>query len=308
VSEFQVAPDFSRIDPATERLLLEIDKPQMNHNCGRLAFGPDGYLYIGVGDGGGANDNEMGHPDPGNGQNTMTFLGKILRIDINKGSPYAVPSDNPFADGRKGLKEIYAYGLRNPWGISFDRGGAHELFAADVGQNLYEELDIIVKGGNYGWRMREGFHGFDPKQPNNSPENGPTQDAFGNPFVDPVVEYKHPRAGKPDPTLLQGISVTGGYVYRGKAIPALKGRYVFGDWSLTWALPDGVLFTATRAGKGKAAKWSLERLTVSEPGNGKIPGYIVAFGEGADGELYVLTNGRNSLQGTTGKVYKLVPM
>jgi glucose/arabinose dehydrogenase len=307
LSEFQVTPDGSKVDLRTEKVLLEIDEPQMNHNCGRLAFGPDGYLYLGVGDGGGANDNEFGHADgTGNGQDTKTLLGKILRIDVNKGSPYGIPTDNPFADGKLGRPEIYAYGLRNPWGISFDRGGSHELFAVDVGQNLFEELNIIVKGGNYGWRAREGVHGFDPKAPNEPPANPPTTDALGRPFVDPVAEYKHPPRNKIDPTAVQGISVTGGYVYRGKALPQLQGRYVFADWSRTWALPDGILLTATREGEGSSAKWTLDLLPVATP-NGKIPAYIVALGEDADGELYLLTNGRNSLTGQTGKVMKLVP-
>ena len=305
LSEFKVAPDnLAKVDLASERVLLEIDKPQMNHNGGRLVFGPDGFLYIGVGDGGGANDNELGHAPQGNGQDTTTLLGKILRLDVDKGAPYAVPRDNPFADGTKGRKEIFAYGLRNPWGISFDRGGKHEFFAVDVGQNLFEELNIIVNGGNYGWRVREGFHGFDPKNANRSDTNAQTKDIHGRAFIDPVLEYKHPGKGKLDPTVLQGISVTGGYVYRGRAIPALQGRYVFGDWSRNWALPDGVLFTALRDGTGAKANWKLEFLPLDE--SVKLGGYIVGFGEDADGEIYVLTNGRNSLTGTTGKVFKLV--
>ncbi len=273
LSEFQVMPnDLSRGDLASERVLLEIDKPQMNHNCGRIVFGPDGYLYLGTGDGGGANDgggppeNALGHAPQGNGQDTTTLLAKILRIDLDHGNPYAIPADNPFANDKQGRPEIYAYGMRNPWGISFDRGGQHELFAADVGQNLFEELDIIVKGGNYGWRVREGFHGFDP------------------------------------------ISVTGGYVYRGRALPSLEGKYIFADWSRTWALPDGVLFVASPSPQGRSARWTLEFLPLSAPANGKVGAYIVAFGEDEAGELYVLTNGRNSLTGQTGKVFKLVPM
>ena len=308
VAEFKVMPDdYAKADPGSERVLLEFDKPQANHNCGRILFGPDGFLYIGTGDGGGANDNEFGHAPQGNGQATTTLLGKILRIDVNKGSPYAIPSDNPFADGKQGRPEIFAYGLRNPWGISFDRGGARELFAADVGQNLYEELNIIVKGGNYGWRVREGFHAFDPKTPNEPPADSPKTDALGKPFIDPLVEYKHPARNKIDPTQLQGISVTGGYVYRGKAIKSLQGKYVFADWSRTWALPDGVFFTASREGKGSGAKWNLESLPVAPASGAKLGAYIVAMGEDEAGELYVLTNGRNSLTGQTGKVFKLVP-
>jgi glucose/arabinose dehydrogenase len=309
ISEFKAAPDLARVDPTSERVLLRIDEPQMNHNCGRMLFGPDGYLYIGTGDGGGANDNEAGHAPQGNGQDTSTLLGKILRIDVNKGNPYAIPSDNPFADGKQGRPEIFAYGLRNPWGLSFDRGGQREFFAVDVGQNLYEELNIIVKGGNYGWRVREGFHGFDPKNANKVPDDVPAKDASGRPFIDPVLEYGHPPKNKPpSQTEPQGISVTGGYVYRGKALPPLQGKYVFADWSRNWALPDGVLFAATRNGTGKDAKWTLEYLSSTPTGGAKLGAYIVAMGEDADGELYLLTNGRNSLTGKTGKVFKLGPM
>ena len=314
VSEFKVlADDFARVDAASERVLLKIDQPQFNHNGGRLLFGPDGFLYIGTGDGGGANDgvgsaqNEIGHSPQGNGQDTTTLLGKILRIDVDKGSPYAIPSDNPFADGKQGRPEIYAYGLRNPWGISFDRGGAREFFAADVGQNLYEELNIVVKGGNYGWRVREAHVAFDPKKPNEPPADSPKTDALGKPFIEPILWYKHPARNKIDPTKLEGISITGGYVYRGKAIKSLQGKYVFADWSRSWALPDGVFFTATRQGKGSETKWNLESLPVSTANGAKLGAYIVSFGEDDQGELYVMTNGRNSLTGQTGKVFKMVP-
>jgi glucose/arabinose dehydrogenase len=305
LSEFKVTPDFARVDPASERVLLQFDEPQMNHNCGRILFGPDGYLYIGTGDGGGANDNELGHSAQGNGQDTTTLLGKILRIDVNKGSAYSIPSDNPFADGKQGRAEIYAYGLRNPWGLSFDRGGDRAFYAVDVGQNLYEELNIIVKGGNYGWRVREGFHGFDPKSANKAPENAPTKDASGKPLIDPVLQYGHPPKNRPpSQTEPQGISVTGGYIYRGKALPALLGKYVFADWSRSWALPDGVLFTAS-PGATKDAKWTLEYLAATQSGGAKLAAYIVAISEDDQGELYILTNGRNSLTGKTGKVFKL---
>lgn len=306
VSEFKVAEDFSRLDMASERLLLQVDEPQFNHNSGRLLFGPDGFLYISLGDGGGANDNDkVGHPDPGNGQNTQTLLGKILRIDVDNGTPYGIPKDNPFADRKEGLPEIHSWGWRNPWGMSFDRGGARELFVADVGQNLFEEVNIAVKGGNYGWRVRESFWGFDPNNANKPATNAPTRDAQGRPFGDPILEYPHPPRNKPpSATEPQGISVTGGYVYRGKAIPALQGKYVFADWSRNWALADGVLLVATRPAGGKSGKWSVEYLALAQPA--KVGAYIVAMGEDADGELYVMTNGSNSLRGTTGKVLRLV--
>jgi len=308
ISEFKVkADDYAQVDPTSERLLLEIDKPQDNHNCGRIAFGPDGYLYIGTGDGGGANDTQPGHtPGLGNGQDTTKLLGKILRIDVDKGSPYAIPSDNPFADGQKGRPEIYAYGMRNPWGMSFDRGGTHELFAADVGQARFEEVDIIVKGGNYGWNLREGFHGFDPKQPNQAAEDAAKVGGFGEPLLDPILEYKNLTGFRNAPPP-RGMSVTGGYVYRGKALPQWEGRYVFGDWSSNWAVPDGRLFVATRPAAGGKV-WSTEVVETVSPAEGKIPAFIVAFGQDADGELYVLTNNSSQLVGKTGRVFKLVPM
>ena len=306
LAEFTAAADFSSANLASERILLKIDEPQSNHNGGRLVFGPDGFLYIGTGDGGGGNDNQFGHSPQGNGQDTTVLLGKILRIDVNKSEGYAIPSDNPFADGKQGRPEIFAYGLRNPWGISFDRGGKRELFVADVGQNLYEELNIIVKGGNYGWRVREAHVAFDPQKPNEPLAESPKTDALGKPFIDPIAYYKHPARNKIDPSQIEGISVTGGYVYRGKAIKSLQGKYIFADWSRTWALPDGVFFTASREGKGKDEKWTLESLPAATTSGGKIGAYIVSMGEDADGELYVLTNGRNSLTGQTGKVFKLV--
>lgn len=312
LSEFTAAADFSTADPASERVLLKIDEPQFNHNGGRILFGPDGYLYIGMGDGGGGNDgvgspkDEIGHAPEGNGQNTSTLLGKILRIDVNKGTPYGIPNDNPFAKNNKGRPEIFAYGLRNPWGLSFDRGGRKEFFVADVGQALYEEINIVTKGGNYGWRVREAHVAFDPKNPNQAPTGSPKADALGNPFIEPIAWYKHPARNKIDPAQIEGISITGGYVYRGKAIPGLVGKYVFADWSRTWALPDGVLFTASPNGKDKNAKWNIESLPFASTIGEKIRAYIVAMGEDDQGELYVMTNGRNSLSGQTGKVYKLV--
>src|SRR4030095_16963964 len=201
LSEFKVKADnLAKLDLESERILLQIDEPQFNHNSGRMAFGPDGYLYIGVGDGGQGNDEGYGHAPGGNGQSTATLLGKILRIDIDKGTSYSSPPDNPFVCDSSARPEIYAYGFRNPWGVSFDRGGRRELFVADVGQDLFEEANILAKGRNSGWRVREGFHGFDPTNPKKSPENAPTVDARGQPFVDPILEYPHPPVSKVDLT------------------------------------------------------------------------------------------------------------
>jgi len=187
------------LDPASEQVILTIEQPYTNHNGGQVAFGPDGYLYLGFGDGGSGGD------PLGNGQNPLTLLGSMLRIDVSV-TPYAIPSDNPFVLGG-GRPEVYAYGLRNPWRWSFDRVTGR-LWAGDVGQNLWEEIDIIVRGGNYGWAIREGMHCY---QALSCTEAG---------LIAPVAEYNH----------FQGCSVTGGYVYRGAAVPALQGRYLYGDF------------------------------------------------------------------------------
>jgi len=292
-------------DLASERVLLQIDKPYFNHNAGTIVFGPDGYLYFAVGDGGNANDEGRGHSPQGNAQDLTNLMGKILRIDVDKGDRYAIPADNPFQGGQA-RPEIYAYGLRNPWRITFDRGGNHELFAGDIGQTLWEEVDIIVKGGNYGWRVREGFHCFDPKNPKTAPEDCAKTGPDGKPFIDPILEYKNVNGFRNDPEAL-GISITGGYIYRGKALPQLQGRYVFGDWSRNFVFPaDGIMLVATRPQSG-ASKWSLEPLDLATHPGGKLKAFIVAFGEDADGELYVMTNNSNSLRANTGKVFKLVP-
>ena len=299
ISEFKTREnDYAQGDLSTERVLLQIDKPQFNHNCGRLAFGPDGLLYIGVGDGGGGNDTGPGHSPQGNGQDITKHLGKILRIDVDKGDPYGIPADNPFASGAGNAKpEIFAYGLRNPWGISFDRGGSHELFAADVGQDAWEEVNIIKNGGNYGWRIREGHDCFDPNNSLKPPSDCPNIGADGKPLIDPIIVYKNYKRFMKDPEP-KGASVTGGYVYRGKAIPDLVGKYVFGDWSRSMAMADGAIFV----GKGDADdKWSMDVLIP------KVGKYVVAFGEDSDGELYVLTTDNNALKGKTGRVLKLVP-
>ena len=313
LSEFKTTgSDFTTADPASERVLLEIDEPDWNHNSGRLAFGPDRFLYMTVGDGGAFNDvgdvsRGRGHPPEGNGQKLDTLLGKVLRLDIDHGKPYGIPRDNPYANGKQGLPEIYAYGLRNPWGISFDRGGKHDLIVTDVGQDRWEEVNVIVKGGNYGWRLREGFDGFNPTDPNHAPTNAVTVGADGKPFVDPVFAYKTLRGRGTDPESY-GVTITGGYVYRGKAFPALVGKYIFADWSRSMALPDGTLLVATIPKRGTpGARWTVQPLALKEYPNGRIKSYIWALGEDSEGELYVLANGMNSLATTRGKVLKLVP-
>ncbi|MBN7810681.1 PQQ-dependent sugar dehydrogenase [Algoriphagus sp. H41] len=219
ISRFKVSANANSADKASELVLLEIQQPYSNHNGGQVAFGPDGYLYIAVGDGGSGGDPE------GHGQNLKTLLGTILRIDVNKtegGKNYGIPADNPFAGNTEGfMKEIYAFGLRNPWRFSFD-SETGQLWAGDVGQNNYEEIDIIEKGGNYGWNIAEGNHCFRPANCD-----------LG--FVDPPV-WEYGRS--------EGVSITGGYVYRGSAMPQLQGKYVYADfgtgrvWSLDASNPQ----------------------------------------------------------------------
>lgn len=292
LAEYRVSADPNIADPDSERLLLEVPKPQFNHNGGQLAFGPDGYLYISAGDGGGANDGIHGHAPEGNGQNVNTLLGKLLRIDVNSGNPYGIPPDNPFV-GRPGLDEIYAYGLRNPWRFSFDRQTGR-LFCADVGQNLFEEVDIIERGGNYGWRVREGLHCFDPANPTQPPPTCPDRGPFGEPLLDPIHEYGR----------TVGISVTGGYVYRGTRMPGLVGQYIFGDWSRSFSQADGSLFRLEETSPGQWERFEFEvrRGARAAPRLGR---FVSAFGEDVDGELYVCTQTEIGFGGTTGVVFRI---
>lgn len=274
ISEFKVsATDPDRADLKTERILLQVQQPFSNHKGGELVFGPDGYLYLGLGDGGAGDD-------PFNsGQNCATLLAKILRIDVNSktmaafGDPshhleYGIPNDNPFVPepnmGDRGArKEIYALGLRNPWRFSFDRANG-ALWCGDVGQNLWEEVDLITKGGNYGWNVREGAHHFKPGPP-------------GAQYIEPVIEYPHrkellPQCLYPDHEI--GYCVIGGYVYRGKQFPALTGVYIYGDYNLgnIWGFRYDY-----------AANKLLSHGTLLAQS-----GHLTSFAEDADGEVYAL--------------------
>lgn len=222
IAEFTVSADPNQADPASERDLLIIDQPFANHKGGQLAFGADGFLYIGMGDGGSGGD------PLGNGQSLQTLLGKMLRIDVDHTSPgllYAIPVDNPFASGG-GLPEIWAYGLRNPWRFSFDRSSGR-LFCADVGQASFEEVDILQSGGNFGWNIMEGAHCFNP--PSGCDVTG---------LILPIFEYDH----------TQGEAGIGGYMYRGTAIPDLAGTYLFSDFASgkIWGLKEDPPGTWTR--------------------------------------------------------------
>ncbi len=302
VSEFTVSgDDENAANAGSERILLQVDQPQSNHDAGQIAFGPDGYLYVPLGDGGGANDIGTGHtPELGNGQDTTNLLGSILRIDVDGGDPYGIPPDNPFA-GEAGWEEIYAYGFRNPYRIAFDAGGDRQLFVGDVGQNLWEEVDVVTRGGNYGWRIKEGTHCFDHQNPNTSPEACPDTGPLGETLIDPVIEYQNANA----PGGL-GVAVVGGMVYRGQAMPDFQGRYIFGDWSTGWGRPDGVLLVATPP-EGTEGLWPFEALRVATEENGRLGHYLLSFGQDADLELYVLTSDTAGPAGDTGKVYKIVP-
>ncbi|HPR87698.1 MAG TPA: PQQ-dependent sugar dehydrogenase, partial [bacterium] len=215
ISRFRISSDPDAGDPLSEKILLTVAQPYSNHNGGRIAFGPDGCLYIGLGDGGSGGDPQN------HAQDTGSLLGKILRIDVDatQGSlAYAIPADNPFAGNTSGAREeIYAWGLRNPWRFSFDRAG--RLWCADVGQNSWEEIDLIRKGGNYGWRIMEGTHCYNPA-------SGCNNDGLEL----PLYEYGHNSQG--------GYSITGGFVYTGARMPELRGRYIFGDYvsQQVWAM------------------------------------------------------------------------
>ena len=300
VAEWQISagnPDL--VDTATRREVLRIDKPQSNHNGGKLAFSPaDGYLYISTGDGGQANDQGDGHGASGNAQNVQNALGKILRIDpidpaltpasadpVSANGKYRIPGSNPSL-GQGAVREIYAYGLRNPYRFSFDlENGGERLIAGDVGQNNIEEIDIIEPGKNYGWNRKEGTFLFDPTD--GSIQLDPNPDPA---LTDPVLEYDH----------TEGVAVIGGFVYRGSAIPGLVGKYVFGDLQRA-STGNGRLFY------GDLATGVIHELTI---GVNQTPEnwYLKGFGEDAAGELYVLTSSSLGPIGTNGRVFQIVPV
>jgi glucose/arabinose dehydrogenase len=247
VRGFRASADPDRADPASARLVLSMADPAGNHNGGMIAFGPDGHLWIGTGDGGSAGD------PWNNAQDTGSLLGKILRLEVGR-EPYGIPADNPFADGRRGRPEVWAFGLRNPWRFSFDRATG-ELWVADVGQYAWEEISVedprLGGGLNYGWKTMEGLHCFSPRK---------GCDASGLHL--PVYEYGHD----------QGCSVTGGYVYRGQELPDLVGRYVFSDYC------SGRLWALRRTKDG-----GVEVTRLAETGR-----RVSSFGEDAAGELYLV--------------------
>lgn len=259
IARFQAdAGDPNLADADSEQVILSVPQPFPNHNGGMIAYGPDKYLYVGLGDGGSAGD-PMGH-----GQDRFNLLGKILRLDVRGSEGYTIPPDNPFADGGQGLPEVWSYGWRNPWRFSFDRA-TNDLYVGDVGQGSYEEISLERAGSgggqNYGWNVMEGNHCFQP-------QNGCAQDGL----VLPIAEYSHEL----------GISVTGGYVYRGTAYPRMQGTYFYGDFGSTrlWA-----------ARETEPGAWRTSEVLVTG-----FP--ISSFGEDEAGELYVVDFG--------GSLYRLV--
>ena len=249
VVRFTTSADPDRADSTSAQLLLHIAQPYANHNGGMLAFGPDGMLYVGMGDGGAGGDPH------GNGQNLQSLLGKLLRLDVDHGLPYAIPRDNPFVAVPDARGEIWALGLRNPWRFSFDRG-VPALYIADVGQNRWEEIDVAdarTAGLNYGWNLREGLHAFHDGQPG-TPVN-----------TDPVLEYAHS----------DGCSVTGGYVYRGRALPGLAGTYFFSDWCSGWL---------------RSFRWRNGRAVERRQWRVGTLGRVTSFGEDGAGELLLTTS------------------
>jgi len=309
ISEFRVStsnPD--RAEISSEKIILESDHPQGNHNGGTIAFGHDGYLYISIGDGGNKNDIGPGHVADwykinagGNGQDvTQNLLGNILRIDVDHTYGkfnYGVPLDNPFV-GKPGKNEVYAFGFRNPYRFSFDLEGSHGLFAGDAGQNLYEEIDLVKKGGNYGWNVKEGTHCFNADDELTERSSCPMVDSAGNPLIDPIIEVnnlENPKGGVTN-------AIVGGNVYRGKSIPFLFGMYIFGFLSASEDAAQGKILAARPSGAGL---WAYDEISLkSFPGN--LGQYVKGFGQGLDGEVYVTASGELGPQGSAGKLYKLV--
>ncbi|XP_041666763.1 HHIP-like protein 1 [Cheilinus undulatus] len=292
ISEFTLLPhDDNQLDHSSERTILEVAEPASNHNGGQLLFGHDGYLYIFIGDGGRAGD-PFGKF--GNSQNKSTLLGKVLRIDVEDNdlsAPYSIPPDNPFVEEKDSKPEIYAYGVRNMWRCSIDRGdpvtdqGRGRMLCGDVGQNKYEEVDIIYKGGNYGWRAKEGFSCYDRKLCQNSSLDD----------ILPIFAYPH-KLGK---------SVTGGYIYRGCQMPNLNGLYIFGDFM------SGRLMSLKE--NLTTGEWQYNEICMGRDQTCRFPKlinshykYIISFAEDEAGELYFLATGNPSATARAGFIYKIV--
>lgn len=288
IAEWRISTtDSNAVDVATRREIARIDEPQSNHNGGAMHFGPDGFLYIALGDGGQAADLGSGHAVGGNAQDLGRIWGKLIRIDVDGTNSvngrYGVPDSNPFV-GTNAVPELFAYGLRNPFAFSFDRQ-TKQLYLADVGQNRVEEVDIITAGGNYGWNLKEGGFWFDPSTMNDvtAPVRPPPPG-----LIDPIAQYDHD----------DGSAVIGGYVYRGTAIPALVGHYVFGDWG-SFGSPSGRLFYLDDTNGVNELRLGTEDRALNL--------WIRGFGQDADGELYLMGSRWLGPSGNTGRILKIVP-
>jgi glucose/arabinose dehydrogenase len=305
ISEFSVSSsDPNQADISSEKVILEADHPQLNHDGGTVSFGPDGYLYISIGDGGGADDDGVGHVSDwytvnagGNGQDIYhNLMGNILRIDINNGNPYSIPADNPFA-GTAALPEIYAFGFRNPYRFSFDMGGSHQLLMGDAGQSLYEEINLVIKGGNYGWNVKEGTVCFNTDNDLNTRNSCPATDSAGHPLIDPVIQL----ANDANPAGGVATVIIGGNVYRGTTLPSMQGQYIFGIFSQDGSA-NAKIYAATPSA---SANWTYDAISLKDfPDN--LGQYLKGFGQDLSGEVYITTSSQQGLAGTTGKVYKLV--
>jgi uncharacterized protein (TIGR03118 family) len=288
IAEWKIDPaDSNRVDLTSRREILRLDKPQFNHNGGTMRFGPDGFLYFGVGDGGEADDQGPGHSPGGNGQDTSKILGKINRIDVDArtsaNGQYGVPSDNPFG-GQPGIvAEIYAYGFRNPYSFSFDKQTG-DLYLGDVGQNDVEEIDRVVKGGNFGWSIKEGGFYFDADGTNAGFVTSVPVRNVPPDLIDPIAQYDHD----------EGIAVIGGFLYRGTGVPSLTGKYVFADLGT--------------ANLGRLFYLEDTNVTEFQIGTNDRPAgiFIKGFGQDATGELYVLGSTNIGPSGTGGMVLKIV--
>ena len=303
IAEWRVLSDGS---VGLRREIMRIDKPQFNHNGGDLAFGADRKLYITLGDGGNADDQGVGHGPNGNAQDLGVPLGKILRIDVDlrdaANGAYGIPANNPFVNRTGAVKEIFAYGFRNPFRLSVDRQRG-DIYVGDVGQNDIEEVDRVIAGGNYGWNVKEGTLFFDPK---GVTENGAAQSnvvpgrAIPAGLVDPIAQYD---------THLEGHSVIVGFVYRGQQLHDLRGHLLFGDFSRLFNFPSGPhnygrLFHINAEPGGR----NLQRIREFHITPSNAPNLaVLGFGEDANGEVYVLGNVSGVPSGSGGVVIQLVP-
>lgn len=312
VSEFTVPVDTpDRADHASERELLQVPQVNRKTNAGALAFGPDGYLYIAMGEGGGAHGigeviyGALEVPPRGNvwdfqAQDIHNLYGKILRIDVDHGWPgYAVPENNPFV-GEPGRDEIFAWGFRNHYRMSFDPAGEFGLLAAAVSESLWETVYRVDEPGNYGWPIREGTYCYDRQNPLDPPEECATEGPNGWTIQDPIIQYPNNNAAdSPLDVEPMGTAIVGGHVYRGDALPELAGTFVFADYSLNPREPSGQIYSA-RPGSDVGELWPIEAVV-------QLEARAQGMGVDGEGELYVLTRESFSPRGDTGKVFKLVP-